>query len=91
MSIAYIRIIHKIHPSQLRNTKQRGLKMTASETTICGKAIQHDNSGVGHNWRTVDASDIPANIVEEIAAEIIDCKQATCSDYTASNGQHYRW
>jgi len=63
----------------------------ASETTICGKAIQHDNSGVGHNWRTVDANDLPANIVEEIAAEIIDGKQETCPDYVATNGLHYRW
>lgn len=65
--------------------------MTTSETTICGKTIKNDNSGVGHNWRTIDASDIPADIAEEIAAEIIDGKQDECDDYVASNGLHYRW
>lgn len=64
---------------------------TATETTICGKTIQHDNSGVGHNWRTIDASDLPADLREEIAAEIIDGKQDTCNDYVATNGLHYRW
>lgn len=58
---------------------------------LCGKTIQHDNSGVGHNWRTIDADDLPANIAEEIACEIIDGKQETCSNYVATNGQHYRW
>jgi len=61
------------------------------ETTICGKVIQHDNSGVGHNWRTVDASDLYDDIREEIAAEIIDGGNETCDDYVASNGLHYRW
>jgi len=60
-------------------------------STICGKTIKHDNSGVGHNWRVIDASDIPASIVEEIAAEIIDGKQDTCDGYVASNGLHYKW
>ena len=62
-----------------------------TNTTICGKTIKHDNSGVGHNWRTIDASDIPADIREEIAAEIIDGNQDTRSQYTASNGLSYRW
>ncbi len=65
--------------------------MSDTETTICGKTIKHDNSGVGHNWKVIDANDLPADIAEEIAAEIIDGKQAKCDDYTASNGLHYRW
>jgi len=65
--------------------------MNATETTICGKRIQHDNSGVGHNWRTIDANDIPADICEEIAAEIIDGGKEKCEKYTASNGLNYRW
>jgi len=60
-------------------------------TTICGITIKHDDSNVGQNWRTISASDIPANICEEIAAEIIDGGKATCSRYTASNGLSYRW
>ena len=65
--------------------------MNATETTICGKRIQHDNSGVGHNWRTIDANDIPADICEEIATEIIDGKMSKCEDFVGSNGLHYRW
>jgi len=62
-----------------------------TDATICGKTIQHDRSGQGHAWRTIAASDLPANVAEEIAAEIIDSKQETCSRYVASNGLHYRW
>lgn len=65
--------------------------MTTNETTICGKRIQHDNSGVGHNWRNIDANDIPAGIREEIEGEIIDGKQDTCEKFVGSNGLHYRW
>jgi hypothetical protein len=64
---------------------------SANESTICGKTIQHDNSGVGHNWRGIDANDIPADIREEIAAEIIDGGKDTCEQYTATNGLSYRW
>ena len=63
----------------------------ATETTVCGQTIQHDNSGVGHNWRTTTADDLPANIREEIECEIIDGGKESCDDYTATNGQHYRW
>lgn len=59
--------------------------------TLETKRIQHDNSGVGHNWRTIDADNLPPNIAEEIAAEIIDGGKEECSDYVASNGLHYRW
>lgn len=62
-----------------------------AESTICGNVIKHDNSGVGHNWRRIDASEIPADIREEIAAEIIDGKKSTCECYTASNGLNYQW
>jgi len=60
-------------------------------TTICGITIKHDNSNVGQNWRTINASDIPANICEEIAAEIIDGGKNHCDQFTASNGFSYRW
>jgi hypothetical protein len=33
----------------------------------------------------------PANIVNEIEAEIIDGEKESCDDYVASNGRHYRW
>lgn len=65
--------------------------MSENETTVCGLQIQHDGSGVGHNWRDIDREDIPANIVEEIEGEIIDGENDTCDDWIGSNGQHYRW
>ena len=65
--------------------------MSNANDQICGKTIKVDNSGVGHNWRTVSASDIPANIVEEIAAEILDGGKEECELYVASNGHHYKW
>ena len=61
------------------------------DTTVCGKTIQIDRSGVGHNWRALDRDEIPANIIEEIEAEIIDGTQDSCVDFVASNGMHYRW
>ena len=64
---------------------------TEIETTICDATISHDRSGVGQCWRIIDASDLPANIAEEIAAEILDGERESCDDYVASNGQHYRW
>ena len=66
------------------------MSSTKNEMTICGKKIQHDNSGVGHNWRAIDANDIPADIREEIAAEIIDGKRES-GEYTATNALNYRW
>ncbi len=70
----------------------RGMKMTNTiETTVCGLTIQRDASGVGHAWRNADLDDIPANIVEEIEGEILDGGQDSCTDFVASNGQHYRW
>ena len=53
--------------------------------------IQHDASGVGHCWRDIDAADIPADIREEICAEIIDGRKSSCRCYVATNGLHYRW
>lgn len=64
--------------------------MNTNETTICGKTIQHDASGQGHAWATIDASDIPANIREEIECEIIDGKRES-GELVGSNGLHYRW
>ena len=65
--------------------------MNATETTICGNQIQHDASGVGHCWRNIDAQNIPADVAEEIAAEIIDGGLSDCDGFVASNGLHYRW
>jgi hypothetical protein len=61
------------------------------ESQILGKTIQIDRSGQGHCWRTVSASDISADTVEEIAAEMLDGGSETCDDFVDSSGQHYRW
>ena len=65
--------------------------MTTTETTICGKTIQHDNSGVGHNWRKVSAANIPADDRTEIEGEIIDGGCETCNLLVTSGGNRYRW
>ena len=64
-------------------------KLVAMVTILAG--LQHDASGVGHDWRRIDCEDVPPNVLGEIEAEVTDGKQATCAKYVASNGQHYRW
>ena len=64
--------------------------MNEIETTVWGVQVQHDGSGVGHNWRNIDASDIPADIRAEIEAAMDD-PNADEHNYVASNGLHYRW
>jgi hypothetical protein len=65
--------------------------MTTNQIEVCECEIQYDKSGVGHCWVAADSMNCPADIQEEIAGEIIDGKQDTCSDFVGSNGQHYRW
>ena len=60
-----------------------------NETTICGHVIQFDDSGVGHNWKTMDASTLPYDVREAIAAEIVDGKRE--GDEEVICGMHYRW
>ena len=64
---------------------------TLPPAEIMGHTIQHDNSGVGHNWRNIAASDLPAKVREEIECEIEDGGNDECDDYRATNGLHYRW
>ncbi len=59
--------------------------------SISGKQVKYDKSGVGHCWIAATTDNCPANIQEEIAAEINDGGVSTCEKYVASNGQHYRW
>ena len=61
----------------------------AEKGIVLGRKVYCDESGgQGHCWRN---GWIPADIAEEIAAEILDGGREECRDYTASNGQHYRW
>lgn len=62
-----------------------------AETTLAGHQIQHDASGVGHNWRNIDADEIPKNVILEIEGEMLDGGKEEIADFVASNGQHYRW
>lgn len=58
---------------------------------IESKTVQVDASGQGHAWRDATDDTCPANVQQEIAAEIIDGGKGECDGYTASNGQRYRW
>lgn len=60
------------------------------QLTIEGRVIQHDPSGQGHAWRDIAAEDVPPEIAEEIAGEIIDGGRET-GEMVARNGLHYRW
>jgi hypothetical protein len=54
--------------------------------------VQWDKSGGhGHCWVEITEDTCGADICDEIASEILDGGKETCSDYVASNGQHYRW
>ena len=72
---------------------QMDKKMSAEPTDdlICGHQIQHDNSGVGHNWRNISRCDIPSMVIEEIEGEIVDGKTHYCENFVGSDGLHYRW
>ena len=64
--------------------------MTTDTTTVAGKQIQIDRSGVGHNWRNIDATDIPGYVRLEIEGEIIEGGKDS-DEIVASNGLRYRW
>ena len=64
--------------------------MTVEQLNAILDTVQHDASGQGHAWRTV-GQDLPADIREEIAAEIIDSGRESCDRYRASSGERYRW
>ncbi len=66
------------------------MKLTDAQKMMIDRNVQHDPSGVGHAWRKIAGEDIPANIAEEIAAEIIDGKREH-GEYIATNGLHYCW
>jgi len=57
--------------------------------TVCGHTIQTDNSGVGHNWRTMHVDDLRPDVANIIAAEIIDGERESGEEIIC--GVHYRW
>ena len=78
-------------PSIAKKLEQFVQSMARQLSKVCGKTIEIDRSGQGHCWRTVSAGFIPYDIIEEIEGEILDGGRATCADFVASDGQHYRW
>ena len=62
--------------------------MSASKKQIADHDIEHDASGVGHNWRP--AGNLPADIAEEISCWIAEGEPSSGDKYTAGNGQAYR-
>lgn len=55
---------------------------------VLGRVILIDRSGgQGHCWRPAD---LGADMVEEIAAEILDGR-VECRYYRGTDGEHYRW
>lgn len=64
---------------------------TMTTIEIDGCEIEHDKSGSGHAWVAATADNCPANIVDEIAAQIIDGGKTRCDGHVASNGLRYRW
>lgn len=79
------RILASLSPEE----RERVIRHCGAE--ICGSRIQIDRSGVGQGWVNATDDDLPPNVRDEIAAEIIDGERETCRDYLASNGTHYRW
>ena len=61
---------------------------TTEFATICGKTIQIDRSGVGHNWRNLPAADLTEDLEDLLAAEILDGGEY---GRVTIGGVHYRW
>ena len=73
------------------HTPERVMEQIHDQSVICGIQIQHDSSGIGHAWEIINSAEIPANIQDEIAAEILDGGNEKRRFFVASNGLHYRW
>jgi hypothetical protein len=86
-------VVDSAMPSIAAKIEQFVESMASAASKVCGKTIEIDRSGgEGHCWRTVSAaSDVPFDIIEEIEGHILDGGRATCADFVASDGQHYRW
>jgi len=64
----------------------------AERSMVAGCQVQHDPSRKGHAWRLVDMTAARmADAAEEIAAEIIDGRNTSCSSFVSTSGDHFRW
>jgi len=55
---------------------------------VCGKTIQIDLSGVGHNWQPLPVDDMSEDLEDLLAAEILDGGEY---GRVTIGGVHYRW
>lgn len=56
------------------------------------KVVWFSKAGSGlTNWVLADSDNCPANIQQEIAAEILDGGVHETNSFRASNGCYYRW
>ena len=68
---------------------QAAINASNPAAIVCGKIIQIDRSGVGHNWRNLPAADLTDDLADILTAEILDSPK----DYGRVDvgGVHYRW
>ena len=73
------------------------MSSTTEYATICGKTIQIDLSGVGHNWKPLPVDDMSEELESLLAGEIIDGGEygrvTIDGEYSrvTIGGVHYRW
>ena len=59
-------------------------------TIVASRGVEVDASGVGHCWRRLDVETASRDILEEIAAWVLEDGPTLEEEMVASNGQHYR-
>lgn len=57
---------------------------------VLGHCVQHDPSGQGHAWQSVDGDGLSPDTAEELAAWIVEDEPLPGDECIAGNGQHYR-
>ena len=74
-----------------RHETQPEVKIVSRDTIaiVCGKIIQIDRSGVGHNWQNLPAADLTDDLADVLAAEILDSPKQY--GRVSIGGVHYRW
>lgn len=70
----------------MRTTTNTGRLHVGNESV----QVQLDHGG--NDWRNISADDLPPDVREEIAAEIVDGNnEVAYPPYVATNGLRYRW
>lgn len=85
-------VARKIADAGYTRTADRVRRHYAGRSMVAGCQVQHDPSRNGHAWRFVDMTAARmADAAEEIAAEIIDGRNTSCSRFVSTSGDHFRW